>query len=243
MSKLLPGRKGRQLRSGVMVRKTIRKLKRAVGLRLGTLIRGFDKEIDRLSLPKFANEPQNLHFQSPRQISNAACIWIGDNVSLGPGCLLSPTRRYPGTFMQDAPDTEVQEFDPVIRIGDRVSATGYLTIGAAERVEIGDDALFASHIFISDNQHGHSRVDIPFKYQPLEKIAPVKIGRGSWIGEHVVIMPGVTIGDMSIIGANSVVTQSVPDRCIAVGAPARVIRRWDEGNGSWGPVNGTGPGQ
>ena len=114
--------------------------------------------------------------------------------------------------MQNAPQTEIQEFEPIIRIGNRVSATGYLTIGAEKRVEIGDDALLASHIFISDNQHGHSSVDMPFKYQSLEKISPVSIGEGCWIGEHVVIMPGVIIGRMSIIGANSVVTESVPGR-------------------------------
>ena len=60
---------------------------------------------------------------------------------------------------------------------------------------IEDDALLASHIFISDNRHGYSRVDIPYKYQPLEGIAPVVVGRGCWIGEHVVIMSVVVHPD------------------------------------------------
>ena len=135
--------------------------------------------------------------------------------------------------MQGAPEVEIQEFDPVIRIGDRVSVTGSLTIGAVNRVEIGDDALLASHIFISDNQHGRSSTDLPFKYQQLEKISPVTIGRGCWIGEHVVIMPGVTVGEMSIVGANSVVAESVPPRCIVVGCPARVVRQWDSDAEIW----------
>lgn len=216
-----------------MIKRFIRKLQRAAGIRLGLLIRSVDEEIDRRSLPGFANAPRNLHFQSPRRISNPGCIWIGDDVSLGPGCLLSPTRRYPGKFMQGAPDVEAQTFEPAIRIGNRVSATGYLTIGAAKLVEIGDDALLASNIFISDNQHGHSSVSLPFKYQPLEKIAPVHVGQGSWIGENVVIMPGVSIGEFSIIGANSVVTESVPPRSIAVGSPARVVRQWDAAADQW----------
>lgn len=211
----------------------IRKLKRRIAVKLGLLVRSVDDEINRLTLPAFANEPRNLNFAAPRRISNAQCIWIGDDVSLGPGCMFSPTRKYPGAFMQGAPDVEVQEFDPVIKLGDRVSATGYLTIGAVSRVEIGDDALLASHIFISDNQHGHSNIELPYKYQPLEKIAPVSVGKGCWIGEHVVIMPGVEIGDMAIIGANSVVTKSVPPRSIAVGSPARVIRQWNDESGSW----------
>ena len=209
------------------------KLKRRIGVRLGLLVRSVQGEVDRLTMPTFANKPRNLQFATPRRISNPGCIWIGDDVSLGPGCMLSPTRKYPGAFMQGAPDVDVQHFEPEIRIGNRVSATGYLTIGAAARVEIGDDALLASHIFISDNQHGHSRTDLPYKYQPLEKIAPVSIGKGCWIGEHVVIMPGVDVGDMSIIGANSVVTKSIPPRSIAVGSPARVIRSWNTETEAW----------
>lgn len=215
------------------MRGLIRKLKRRIAIKLGLLVRSVDEEVNRLTLPKFANEPKNLHFASPRRISNSNCIWIGDDVSLGPGCLLSATRKYPGAFMQGAPGVETQQFDPVIRIGDRVSATGYLTIGATTLVEIGDDVLFASHIFIGDNQHGHADTELPYKYQPLEKIAAVSIGRGCWIGEHVVIMPGVAIGEMSIIGANSVVTRSVPARSIVAGSPARVVKEWNSDSGSW----------
>jgi len=216
-----------------LIRRLRNRIRRAIGIKLGLLVRSVDAELDRRTLPAFANKPGNLTIQSPRRISNPECIWFGDDVSLGPGCLLSPTRRYPGAFMQGGPDVSTQEFDPEIRIGNRVSATGYLTIGAVRSVEICDDVLLASHIFIADNQHGHSGVDLPFKYQPLEKIAPVRIEQGCWIGQHVVIMPGVTIGEHSIIGANSVVLESVPSRSIAVGSPAVVIRRWDAATAQW----------
>jgi acetyltransferase-like isoleucine patch superfamily enzyme len=119
-----------------------------------------------------------------------------------------------------------------------VSATGYLTIGAALSVTIEDDVLIAGHVFISDNQHGMGRVDVPFKYQPLERIAPVRIGRGTWLGEHVVVLSGVSIGEMCVIGANSVVTGSIPPRCVAVGSPARVVRRWDAATQGWQPAAG-----
>jgi acetyltransferase-like isoleucine patch superfamily enzyme len=216
-----------------VIKKFIRSLERKYARRLGLLIRRMDDEIDQLTLPRFANEPQNLNFATPRRINNPSCIWIGDNVSFGPGCMLNASRKYPGSFMQGAPGVEVQEFEPTIKIGNRVSATGYVTVSAVDRVEIGDDALLASHIFISDNQHGHSVVETPFKYQKLEGIAPVSIGRGCWIGEHVVIMPGVSIGELSIVGANSVVTADVPPRSIAVGSPAKVIRVWNDDSDSW----------
>ena len=147
--------------------------------------------------------------------------------------MLNAIRRYPGAFRAGAPAVETQSFEPSIRIGDRVSATGYLTIGAVDSVVIEDDALLASHIFIGDNLHGTARTDLAYKYQPLSRIAPVVIGRGCWIGEHVVVLPGVTVGEYSVIGANSVITESVPARSVAVGAPARVIRRWSEKEGDW----------
>jgi acetyltransferase-like isoleucine patch superfamily enzyme len=68
------------------------------------------------------------------------------------------------------------------------------------------------------------------------RIAPIVIKRGCWIGQNVVIMPGVTIGELSIIGANSVVTGNIPPRSIAVGAPARVIKTWDAASRAWVPV-------
>ena len=71
----------------------IRKLKRKLGIKLGLLIRSVEDDVNRLTLPTFANNPKNLRFEAPRRISNPQCIWIGDNVSLGPGCFLSATRK------------------------------------------------------------------------------------------------------------------------------------------------------
>jgi acetyltransferase-like isoleucine patch superfamily enzyme len=209
------------------------RLRQWLAVRLALLVRSAEDEVSRLTLPRFATEPSNLRFEMPRRIVNPACISIGDDVSFGPGCMLNAIRRYPGAFMAGAPEVERQEFTPRITIGNRVSATGHLTVGAVESVTIEDDALLASYIFIADNLHGMNQVDVPYKYQPLDRIAPVVIGRGCWIGEHVVILPGVTIGEYAVVGANSVVTESVPARSVAVGAPARVVRRWSDERGSW----------
>lgn len=213
------------------------RLRRWLAVRLAMMIRSVGPEVDQLTLPKFANSPRNLIFQSPRRISNPADITIGDDVSFGPGCMLHASRKYPGAFMRGREGVEPVHYTPSIRIGDRVSATGHVTIAAVSSVIIDDDVLLASHIFISDNMHGTSRVDIPFKYQPLERIAPVRIGRGCWIGEHAVILPGVVIGESSVVGANSVVTRSVPPRCVVAGAPARVLRSWDDEKREWVPCD------
>lgn len=189
-------------------------------------------------LPAFANEPKNLHVELPRRIAGAECMQIGDNVRIGPGSLLVAQTSYPSIEMQHPDDpVPLQHFEPKIRIGHRVTATGNLTIDAMQQIVIEDDVMFASNIIVMDGLHGFARGDIPYKYQPMWRIAPVLVGRGSWIAQNVVIMPGVTIGAYSIIGANSVVAHDIPPHSIAFGNPARVVKRWNARMQRWDEVH------
>lgn len=119
-------------------------------------------------------------------------------------------------------------FTPVIRIGNNVSIETDCHISAINSVTIEDGVLIASFVYISDHSHGikfdneelHTRpID-----RPLSSKGPIKICKNVWIGEKASILPGVTIGEGSIIGANSVVTHDIPSYCIAVGSPAKVIK-------------------
>jgi len=119
------------------------------------------------------------------------------------------------------------------KLGDNVH------IVANEQVVIGDNCLMASKIFISDTSHGQysgvttdSSPDIPPDDRPLY-MKPVSIGNNVWIGENVCILLGVTIGNGCIIGANSVVTNDLPDHCIAAGIPAKAIKTYDFDQKSW----------
>jgi acetyltransferase-like isoleucine patch superfamily enzyme len=216
------------------IKRLVRRLSRSIATELGILIYQVNARIAFRTLPKFGNTPKDLVIELPRRINNPQCIFLGDNVRLGPGTLLNPVRRYPSIWVKHSEkDYKVQEFSPRITIGNRVTATGNLTIGAAREVIIEDDVLFASNVTILDNFHGYENPDEPYKYQPLLRIIPVLIRKGCWIGENVVILPGVTIGEMTIIGANSVVTKSIPDQCIAVGAPARISKKWDRATRQW----------
>jgi acetyltransferase-like isoleucine patch superfamily enzyme len=185
-------------------------------------------------LPRFANQPKNLRIEMPRRLFETHCMWIGDDVSIGPGSLLVAQTHYPTPVMQHpGQSTPMQRFEPKIVIGNRVTATGNLTLDAMQKIEIDDDVMFAANVIVMDGLHGFQSANEPYKYQPMWRIAPVVIGRGCWIAQNVVIMPGVTIGELSIIGANSVVTHSIPPRSIAFGNPARVVKRWDEQNQCW----------
>ena len=81
-------------------------------------------------------------------------------------------------------------------------------------------------MYITDQNHGYEDVSRPISQQSQPERAVV-IGDGSWLGYGAVVLPGVTIGKHVVIGANAVVTQDIPDYSVAVGSPARVIRRHD----------------
>ena len=128
---------------------------------------------------------------------------------------------------------------PVLHIGRHVQINDSVHIGAIEQVVIGDHTLIASRVFISDHNHGNYQIldaastpDIPPADRPLSS-SPVHIGRNVWLGEQVCILPGVTIGDGAIVGANSVVTRNIPPNSIAAGNPARVIRVFDPLSQTW----------
>jgi acetyltransferase-like isoleucine patch superfamily enzyme len=119
---------------------------------------------------------------------------------------------------------------PVVRIGDRCLIGRGSGIVGHFSIEIGDDVWTGHHVYITDQNHGYEDLARPISRQSQPE-EPVRIGDGSWLGHGTVVLPGVTIGRHVVIGANSVVTDDIPDRCVAAGSPARVIRRWVEGRG------------
>ena len=218
----------------MFIRKIVNKLKRSFILKIAISINKTDTIISKKTLPIFGNNPKNLTIELPRRILNPERIFIGDNVSLGPGSFLYAHTYYPTPWMQHPTMQQPQQrFDSKIIIGNHVTATADLQISAQSEIKIEDDVMFASNIHINDAFHGFETANKPYKYQKIFRIAPIKIERGCWIGQNVVILPGVTIGEYTIIGANSVVSRSIPSRSIAVGTPARVIKKWDDSSNSW----------
>ena len=127
----------------------------------------------------------------------------------------------------------------VIHIGKNVQINDYVHITAMRNVSIGDDALLAGKIYISDcthgsyegNEHDSSPEEIP-QNRPFS-IKSVIIKEKVWIGEFVSILPGVTIGKGAIIGSNSVVTKDIPEYTIAVGIPAKPIKKYNFESKNW----------
>ena len=154
-------------------------------------------------------------------ISIGAGAMIGPYVSLAVGMPGEAVRR-------DAP--------PVISIGDRCSIGRSSSIIGRIGIEIGDDVTTGPNVYITDHNHTYDDVSVPIVRQwPAD--APVRIGAGSWLGAGSVILPGTRLGANVAVAAGAVVRGTVPDYAVVAGVPAKVVRRYVEGEG-WTPPLG-----
>ena len=123
--------------------------------------------------------------------------------------------------------------------GKNVQLNDYVHITAMNKVFIGDNVLMASKIYISDCSHGFysgEEMDSSPEQHPIDRcynISEVVIEDNVWLGEFVSVLPGVTIGKGAIIGSNSVVTKDIPANTIAVGSPAKVIKKYNFETKKW----------
>ena len=131
------------------------------------------------------------------------------------------------TFLTAWDNCGEQNFVPEISIGKDCHIGAFNHITCVNRIEIGDGFVSGKWVTITDNAHGN--IDFNSMIQPVSERyivskGPIVIGKNVWIGDKVSILPGVTIGDGVIIGANSVVTKDIPPFCVVGGIPARVIK-------------------
>jgi acetyltransferase-like isoleucine patch superfamily enzyme len=146
---------------------------------------------------------------------------IGRDTLLEPGCwlTLSPEAR--------------------ITIGQGCFLNRETMLAASELIEIGDHVMFANHCFVGDSDHAYDDPERPITHQGFVKRGPIRIGSNCWFGVHCVVMGGVTIGERTVVGSNSVVTKDLPPGVIAAGAPAKVLREIDF-KGGWEPPGRAG---
>ncbi len=153
------------------------------------------------------------------KIEHPECVSLGDGVHLNDHCWLSVLTENRET---GKPTITLR---PELRIGDGCYIGRFGTLACMNRVTIGRDVMISDRVFIGDATHGFARTDLPIRDQYLTSKGPVEIGDGTWIGIGVSIMANVKIGRNCVIGAGSVVASDIPDFCIAVGAPAKIVRR------------------
>lgn len=161
----------------------------------------------------------SLKVFSPLCLYGAKYIQIGEKVTLKGPLRLEAFDEYEG-----------QNFSPLIFIDDYAKINSYCHIGCINEVRIGKYTTIAERCYITDHTHGEStreHMKMHTYSRPLYSKGKVCIGDCVQIGEGCVIMAGVTIGEHSIVGANSVVTKDVPPYSIVAGNPAKILKIFD----------------
>lgn len=164
---------------------------------------------------------EGSYIQNPLLITNKNFIYIGSNVRIFSHARIEAVTKYAGV-----------EFIPHLIINDGVTIQQNVHITCAKSVEIGKNTAIVANVTITDIIHPYTAKDEHLINQPLI-VKPVKIGEYCGIYNNVVINAGVTIGKHVTVGANSVVTHDLPDYCVAVGNPARVIKKYDVHKNIW----------
>ena len=165
------------------------------------------------------NGAQGLRvFGRPIMVTGAKRIKVGKNVEICRFARIDAVLHFPNTG---------QTFNPELELGDNVVVQISCHIGCINKVKIGEYTTIGARTYITDHTHGTVELEdlkLPPRHRKLYSKGPVIIGKYVSIGEGCAIMPGVTIGDHVVIGANSVVTKDIPSYSVACGNPARVIR-------------------
>lgn len=196
----------------------------------------FDKKLKKIhnfflnrSIRKFQGRScKGLSIHPSAKITGLAHIKFGDNFVAGEHLRIEAVSEYYGSV-----------YSPEIVIKDNVILNDFVHIGAVNYVEIGNNVLMASKIYISDHNHGNynglfqSSPGTKPITRPLNSNSKVIIGDNVWIGEFVTILPGSNIGSGSIVGSNSVVNGMIPENSIVVGTPAKVVKYYDIETEKW----------
>lgn len=122
---------------------------------------------------------------------------------------------------------------PKLIFGKNVDIGRHSIIGCSNTIILEDDVLLAPHCHITDRNHRYDILDMPIWRQPIVMPGPTVIKSQSWLGFGVQVMPGVTIGRHCVIAAGSVVTKDIPDYCVAAGAPAKIIKKYNPETSKW----------
>jgi acetyltransferase-like isoleucine patch superfamily enzyme len=155
------------------------------------------------------------------KVRGTAHMTVGTKVRVGDFCWIEAVASYGG-----------RRYQPRLIIGDRVVLSDLTHISCAEAIEIGNDCLLGSKIYIGDHHHGslsdiHEVMNVAPAQRPLADISEIIIGEKTWICDGAVILPGTRIGCCSIVGANSVVRLQEDRPALIAGVPAKVIRYLD----------------
>jgi len=182
-------------------------------------------------LGRFGQAGRRISIGARLRVHGPERIRVEDDVVLADDVALQALESYPWA-------SPPQAFAPDIVLKRGCFINSGARISCARRVVVGADTMIAVGCFIADNNHAYADPDRSVKAQPLQTPGEVVIGDDCWLGANVCVVGNVHIGRHCVVGANSVVTGDLPEYSVAVGAPARVVRRYDPGRRAWLAVSG-----
>lgn len=162
---------------------------------------------------------KNSMFRYPRRIERGRFIRIGEGANIYSNVMLQAIQETP-------------EDTPSIIIGKNVRIWSNVQISSAQKMVIGNDVAIAANSFITDTTHSYEDIRLAPRYNKLKFLSPVVIGDDTWIGRNSIIS-GAKIGKHCVIGAGSMVTKDIPDYCVVVGNPARIVKRYNLQTEKW----------
>ena len=169
------------------------------------------KAFTTLAAGGFASLGARTALERPLRLGGEGRIAIGSDVYVGAGSWLQVLDEPGGDHV-------------ALEVGDGTSIAGGCVLSAASSVRLGRRVLIARNVYISDHIHAYDDTTTAVLDQGIARVEPVEIGDGAWLGENVIVCPGVRIGRGAVVGGNAVVIDDVPDFALAVGVPARVVR-------------------
>jgi len=171
-----------------------------------------------------------LRYLWRRFLTRAGWRWRTDGpLFLGPRLELEIGRRGQvdfGRFVWIGHGTKIRCHEGTVEIGAKTVMGQECTISAYKRVRIGEQCVIADRAMFIDFDHGVVEVERPIRQQGIYT-REVEVGSNVWIGYGACILRGVSVGDNSIVGTNSVVTKDVPANAVVAGVPARIVRMRD----------------
>lgn len=172
----------------------------------------------------FRRQP-TLALYRPRTIDNPEYMYFGEGTSVREYSWLSTFPTYAG-----------KKYTPRLEVGRGVYIGRYACITCLDKVSIGDECVLSEHVYVADSAHGNDPRGGPIMTQELVSRGPVEIGRRCFIGYGARILPGVSLGEFCVVGANAVVTRSFEPYSMVAGVPAQLIKRYNLQSGTWEDV-------
>ncbi len=168
---------------------------------------------------------ERSYIHCPYSISGRSRVKIGKRSSIRSGLHIQAITEYAGVSYQ-----------PQIEIGDDVYIGRNAYFTAINKISIGDGSVLSEQVYITDEFHGMDPDAGLIMKQPLTSKGPVIIGRSCFLGFRASILPGVTLGNHCVVGANATVTRPFPAYSMIGGSPARLLKQYSPETGTWLPA-------